>query len=140
MSNIHIFSDNVLAKAVLQLAITAATTAGTVIDTMGYTRAALVCTMTPTGAATTANCSLTEGSAANGSDQASVTGGAFAQSATGALVGIQVLNIDLTFRKRYLSASFTGAGGAAAGIADVKLFLYNGEGLPPAQDNATITV
>ena len=146
MPNIHTLSDRMLTKVIANHAITAATTAETVIDCQGYSRACIILTSTPSGSGTTFNATLTEGALANGSDQAAVTTGfsfttaAFTQTTTVTGNQIQMMNIDLIYRLRYLSLSTVGAGGSAAGVATAIIVLFNGEGQPPTQQLTAISL
>jgi hypothetical protein len=134
MSNIHTLSDHALAKESFTLAITAATVAGTTVDCQGYENALAIFNSAPSGAGTTSDCKLQEGDLQNGSDAGDVAGGAFAQITQAGGKKIEVMNIDLTRRKRFLRLSHTGAGGSAAGQAVGIFILYNGRNAPPVQD------
>jgi hypothetical protein len=140
MSNVHTLSDHAQVKESFTLAITAATTNGTVIDAQGYENALAIFNSAPSGGGTTSDCKLQEGDQANLSDAADVTGGAFAQVTTAGGKKVETMNIDLSRRKRYLRLVHTGAGGAAAGQACGILVLFNARNNPPAQDVTPKTV
>ena len=146
MADIHTLSDRMLVKVVANHAITASTTAETVIDCLGYTRACMILTSTPSGSGTTLNATLTEGALANGSDQSAVTTGfnfttaSFTQTSTVTGNQVQMMNIDLSYRLRYLSLSTVGAGGSAAGTVTAVIVLFNGEGQPPTQQLTAVTL
>lgn len=138
--NIHTPSDVVLVKSGLVVPITAAANTGKHVDTQGYTRAMVVFHSLPTGTGTTSDCKLQDGAAANGSDAADIAGAAFTQVTTVLGEKIQVMNVDLSKRKRYLTAIHTGAGGSAAGAASVEIVLFNGEAYPQAQDLTPVSI
>jgi hypothetical protein len=133
------YSDNILVKSAFAVAITAASTNGTSVDTLGYGRCAAVFYGGPTGSGTTSDCKLQESSTGS-SGWADVSGAAFAQATTAGGAQIGVLNVDLSKRLRYLRLVHTGAGGSAAGLAWGAFHLLNGEGAPPAQDLAAVSV
>ncbi len=133
-------SDNVLVKSNFLLAITAASTNGSVLDASGFRSALAVFDTSPTGSGTTSNCKLQEGSLANGSDMADVSGATFAQATTVGGHVIETMNIDLTKRKRYLRLVHTGAGGSAAGQASGQIHFYVSESVPPTQDMTPVSI
>ena len=140
MPNMHTLSDRILAKRALLNAITAASNTSSAIDTLGYARAAVIFTSAPSGSGTTSDCKLQDGSASDGSDAADITGAAFTQVTTAGGAKIQIMNIDLSKRKRYLTVVHTGAGGSAAGQVNATVLLFNGEGMPPTQDVTPVSI
>jgi hypothetical protein len=138
MSNIHRPSEHVLVKRSFVLAITAAATNGTGIDTLGYSRALAIFTAAPSGAGTTSDCKLQD--SADNSAYADVASATFAQATTAGGTVTGTMNIDLTKRNRYLRLVHTGAGGSAAGQAAGHILLFNPLQAAPAQDVAAVSV
>ena len=141
MSNNHTATDRWLIKSALTpAAITAAGVNGSIIDTLGFTRALFIFNSAPSGTGTTSDCKLQEGAAANLSDAADVTNATFTQVTTVTGHKVECMNVDLSKRKRYLRLVQTGAGGSAAGAFSGEVILYNGEGMPPTQDVTPVSV
>lgn len=141
MANIHTPSKHVLVKPVLNTAITAAANDGAGVDCRGYTRAMAIFHTKPAGAGTTSNCKLQQSSDNGVGDAfADVATAAFAEVATADGETLQVMNIDLSKRERYLRFVHTGAGAAAAGQETVSLLLFNAWNAPPTQDETAISV
>ncbi len=138
--NIHRPSEHVLVKHTFILAITAATVNGGVVDTLGYDKALAIFDSAPSGGGTTSDCKLQDGSLANASDQADVSGATFTQITTAGGQKIEAMNIDLKKRKRYLRLVHTGAGGSAAGQAVGMILLFNAGNFPPTQDVTAVNV
>lgn len=122
--NIHRLSENIKAIAAFNVAITAAATNGATVDTLGFRRAAAVVNHTPSGALTTSDVKLQESSDSFSADTADVTGATFTQATTVGGNKVQVLDIDLAPRKRYLRLVHTGAGASAAGQATGVFLLF----------------
>ena len=137
-ANIHTPSQQILTKTGVLTAITAAVVNGTGIDCQGFEVAAAILNSAPTGAGTTSDCKLQE--SADNSTFVDVAGGTFAQLTTAGGAKIQVMNIKLANRLRYLRLVHTGAGGSAAGVAGGIFQLYHPRYAPPTQDNAAISV
>lgn len=141
MSNIHTPSDHVLENHSFSVAITAATTNGTGIDTRGYEKALAIFRSAPSGTGTTSDCKVQESSDDGSSDSyADVTSAAFAQVTTAGGAKIQVMNINLSKRERYLRLVHTGAGGSAAGQAYGLILLFNSRSAPPTHTSTVVTV
>jgi len=139
--NIHSPSGHVLVKGALLTPITAAANNSTGVDTQGATRALVTFSSNPTGTGTTSDCKLQD--SADNSTFADVATAAFAQVTTAGAAGAivtQVMDVDLSKRKRYLRVVHTGAGGSAAGNATASILLFNHHNLPPAQDNTVVSV
>lgn len=135
---IHRPSENVLVKKDFLTAITAASNTGTAIDCLGYQRAMAIFDTAPTGSGTTSDCKLQE-CATSGGSFVDVTGATFTQATTVGGATVQVMDIDLSKRLRYLKLVHTGAGGSAAGNAAGLFILFEPTNLPPTQDVAAIT-
>lgn len=135
---IHRFSENVLVKAAFNAVITAATVNGAGVDTQTYRHAAAIFNTAPSGAGTTSDCKLQE--SPDNAAWADVAGATFTQGATGAGSTVQLLDVDLAKRQRYLRLVHTGAGGSAAGQATGTFVLFDGQLLAPAQDVAARSV
>lgn len=138
MANIHNVSTQVLTKNSYLLAITAASTNGSSVDTLGYEKGEAVFTATPTGAGTTADCKLQD--SPDNSVFTDVTNAAFTQQTTAIGQKIQVLDINLKARQRYIRLVFTGAGGSAAGQACGNIHLFNPRYSVVTQDTTVISV
>lgn len=138
MANIHRPSQHVLSKQTVIVPITAAANNGTGVDTLGYRRAQAIFVSAPSGGGTTSDCKLQD-SADNGSF-ADVASAAFTQVTTAGGTQIQVMDIDLAKRRRYLRLVHTGAGGSAAGAAAGVIQLFDPEYYPPTQDNTAVNV
>jgi hypothetical protein len=138
--NIHTLTDQALAKESFTLAITAAVTQGTVIDKQGYEDAMAIFVSAPSGSGTTSDCKLQEGDLANGSDSADVASATFAQVTTAGGKKIELMNIDLSKRKRYIRLTHTGVGASAAGQAVGIIVLFNPRNAAPTQDVTPKTV
>ena len=123
MANIHRPSQSVLVKPSFLTAITAAVNTGAGVDCLGYRRACALFNAAPSGAGTTSDCKLQE--SADNSSFADVTGAAFAQVTTAGGAKLELLDIDLAKRLRYLRLVHTGAGGSAAGQAAGIIELFN---------------
>lgn len=141
MANIHTISKRALVKRSINTAITAAANNGTGIDCAGFDRALVIFDSAPSGAGTTSDCKLQE-SSDNGSTDAyaDVTSATFAQVTTAGGAKVQVMDVDLTKRERYIRPVHTGAGASAAGQAFVCVVLMRGRHLPPTQDNTVVSV
>lgn len=137
---LHTLSSVVRVARSFTVTITAASTNGAVVDTRGFTRALAIFDSAPSGTGTASDCKLQEGDQADGSDMADVTGAAFAQVTTSGGAKIQVMDIDLSKRKRYLRLVHTGSGGSAAGAATGMIALSRARRLAVTQDNAVISV
>ena len=138
MSNVHRLSENVLLKGDFNVAITAAATNGTGIDTQGYRRAAAIFYSVPSGSGTTSDCKLQD--SADNSTYADVTSAAFTQATTAGGAEWQFLDIDLAKRNRYVRLVHTGAGASAAGVATGAFLLYEPWNAAPTQDTAAVHI
>ncbi len=139
MSNIHSLSAHALVKPCFQNAITAASNNGAAIDTLGYENGTAIFYSSPSGSGTTSDCKLQE-CATSGGTYADVTSATFAQVTTAGGAQIQVMDINLEKRLRYLRLVHTGAGGSAAGQASGVLVLSGARNAPPTQNNTVVTV
>ncbi len=137
-SNLHTPSEQVKTVPGISTAIAAATTNGASVDCQGFETAKAIFNSEPAGAGTTSNCKLQESD--DNAAFADVPNAAFAPSTTAAGAKIQVMNIKLSNRKRYLRLVHTGAGGAAAGTAYGLIELYNARYNPVSQINPAISV
>lgn len=135
---IHRLSQNALLKGSFEVAITAAATNGTGVDTQGYREASAVFYSTPSGSGTTSDCKLQD--SADNSTFADVTGAAFTQAITANGAQWQLLDIDLAKRNRYLRLVHTGAGASAAGTAAGAFLLFRPWNAAPTQDTAPVLV
>lgn len=138
MSNIHTPSDHVLSKHSFSLAITAASTNGTGVDTRGFEKAAAIFYAAPSGAGTTSDCKLQESD--DNSSFSDVSSATFTQVTTAGGAKMATMNINLSKRKRYLRLVHTGAGGSAAGQAYGLIELYNARNAAVSQDVTPVTV
>jgi hypothetical protein len=136
--NIHTPADSQLVKPSVITAITAAANNGTGVDTQGFEKALAIFHSAPSGSGTTSDCKLQE--SADNSSFADVATATFAQVTTAGGAQLQVMNINLAKRKRYLRLVHTGAGGSAAGQAEACFVLVNPRYAPVSQDNAVVTV
>lgn len=134
----HQLSSSALVKSGGISAITAASNNGTGIDCRGYTRAAIVWYSLPSGTGTTSDCKLQEST--DNSTWGDVSGAAFAQATTANSTRIQVMEVDLSKRSRYLRIVHTGAGGSAAGQQSAVFALLRPMAGAPAQDSTVIRV
>lgn len=139
---LHQLSAGVKFAAQLVVPITAATnTPAAGVDTLGYRRALALFHSKPTGSGTTSDCKLQESSDdGSGDAYADVTGATFAQVTTAGGEKIQVMEIDLAKRERYLKLIHTGAGGSAAGAAEGCILLFRGAQEPPTQAATVVSV
>jgi hypothetical protein len=136
---IHTPSDRVLTKPSVNIAITAATTHGSAVDTL-YARTALaICYALPTGTGTTL-AGYVEECATSGGSYVKVTGSDFVTATTVGGAQISLVNIDLSKRLRYLKVVLTGAGGSAAGQAVGMIQLFSEGRQPVSQDVTPVTV
>ena len=133
MPGIHRFSENVYAATsfVVNMAVPGAVgAAGAAVDTVTaglagpHRRAAALIHVTTGGSATTFDCKLQE-SILNTGTWVDVTSGAFTQVAASATGSIQLMDIDLAKRYRYLRLYYT-IGGGAVGYAAGAIFLFQG--------------
>lgn len=136
--NLHTPSEQVKTAPGFAAAIAAAATDGASVDCQGFENAKAIFNSAPSGAATTSNCKLQESD--DNAAFADVPGAAFAPVTTAAGAKIQVMDIKLSNRKRYLRLVHTGAGGAAAGVAYGLIELYNARYNPVSQINPAISV
>lgn len=136
--NLHQLSAFALAKPCVITAITAASNNGTGVDARGYSRATLLFYSAPSGTGTTSDCKLQDST--DNSSFSDVTSGTFAQVTTAGGTKLQIMEVDLSKRQRYIRAVHTGAGGSAAGQAMVVVMLHRGESMAPAQDNTVVYV
>jgi hypothetical protein len=134
MSNIHTPSSHIKKAGGQYLAITAATTNSAGIDCLGFENALAIFGATPSGAGTTADCKLQE-SSDGATGWADVPNGNFTQITTAGGAQTYIIDVVLAKRLRYLRFAFTGAGGAAAGIATMAMDLVNGRFTPVTQLN-----
>jgi hypothetical protein len=138
--NIHSPSEHVRSVPGFLLAITAAATNGASVDTQGYTRAKVIFNSVPTGVGTTSTLSVqTAPDNGAGAPGAWTTVGTNLVAATAGVTGVQVEDINLMGAtiagNRWIRLVHTGAGGAAAGIADGLIELYNPFAYPAQQIN-----
>src|SRR4051794_5840090 len=106
----HTLSAMVKWVASFCVAVTAASTNGASADCLGYRRAVAVFHAKPTGAGTTADCKLQESNDDAATDPyGDVASATFTQITTAGGEKIQVLEVDLAKRKRWLRLVFTGA-------------------------------
>ena len=138
MSNIHTPSEQVKTAPGFSAAITAATVNGTSVDCQGFETGKAIFNAAPSGGGTTSDCKLQESD--DNAAWVDVAGGAFAQATTAGGAKIQVMNIKLSNRKRYLRLVHTGAGGSAAGTAYGLIELYNARYNPVTQINPAVSV
>ena len=138
MSNIHRLSEHMLLKGDFEVAITAAATNGTGIDTLGYRRACAIFYSTPSGSGTTSDCKLQDSS--DNSTFADVSSASFTQATTAGGAQWQLMAIDLAKRNRYLRLVHTGAGASAGGQAAGAILLFEAWDAAPTQDTAAIHV
>jgi hypothetical protein len=136
--NIHSPSATQLAKRGFNTAITAASNNGAGVDCQGFERALAIFDSVPSGAGTTSDCKLQESS--DNSSFSDVTSAAFAQATTVGGAKIQVMDINLSKRLRYLRLVHTGAGASAAGVAFGAIILENPRYSPVSQDNTVVSV
>ena len=138
----HQLSSDVLAASQFAVPITAATTTPSAgVDTLGYRRAVAVFHSLPTGSGTTSDCKLQQSSDDGvGDAYADVSGAAFTQVTTAGGVKLQMMEIDLAKRERYLKLLHTGAGGSAAGAASGIILLFRGAQTAPTQSSTDISV
>lgn len=137
---LHRLSENSQVVANFSIAITAATTNGTAVDTQGFREASAVFYSIPSGSGTTSNCKLQESDDTTSADFVDVPDAAFAASTTAAVAAPGYLDIDLSQRKRYLRLVHTGAGGSAAGVATGLFILFRPWYSAPAQTTAAVQV
>lgn len=141
MANIHTPASQVLAKHSFSVAITAAVTNGTGVDCRGFRNAMAVYYAAPSGSGTTSDCKVQESSDNGGGDAfADVASATFAQNTTAGGAKLQVMNINIAKRERYLRLVHTGAGASAAGQAYGLLLLFNAFYADVSQDQTVITV
>lgn len=138
MANIHSPSQVLKVVEAFCLAITAAATNGASADALGFRRAMAVFGCDASGAGTTGDCKLQE--SADNATWADVANAAFAQCTTAGGEQVQVMDVDLAKRKRYLRLVFTGAGAAAAGAAYGNIILVNPEEAAVSQANTVVSV
>lgn len=133
------------ASAVLQenigatVAITAAATHGAATDTLNFRRAFALFYSLPTGSGTTADCYIEE-CATSGGSYVKVPSSDFTQATTVGGAQLQMLNIDLAKRLRYLKVVMTGAGGSAAGVMTALIVLAEPGYAEPSHVTAAVTV
>ena len=138
MTNLHTPSEQVKTAPGFSTAIAAATVTGASVDCQGFENAKGIFNSEPSGAGTTSNCKLQESD--DNAAFADVPAAAFAQATTAGGAKIQVMDIKLSNRKRYLRLVHTGAGGAAAGVAYGLIELYNARYNPVSQSSPAISV
>lgn len=136
--NVHTPSDTVLEKIGFSNAITAASNNGTGVDCQGFEKAMAVYYASPSGTGTTSDCKLQDSD--DNSTFADVTSATFAQNTTVGGATIQVMNINLSKRKRYVRLVHTGAGGSAAGQAYGLILLFNPRFNPPTHTQTVVSV
>jgi len=137
-NNLHTPSEQVKTAPGFAVAIAAATTNGTSVDCQGFETGKAIFNSAPSGGGTSSNCKLQESD--DNAAFADVADAAFAPVTTAAGAKIQVMDIKLSNRKRYLRLVHTGAGGAADGIAYGLIELYNARYNPVSQINPAISV
>jgi hypothetical protein len=138
MSNIHTPSEQVKTTPGFANPITAATNNGAGVDAQSFENAKAIFNSAPSGAGTTSDCKLQESD--DNAAWVDVAGATFAQVSTAGGAKIQVMDIKLSNRKRYLRLVHTGAGGSAAGVAYGLIELYNARYNPVSQINPAISV
>lgn len=136
--NLHTPSEQVKTAPGFAAAITAAATSGTSVDAQGFETAKAIFNSAPSGVGTTSDCKLQESD--DNAAFADVADATFAQVTTAGGAKIQVMDIKLSNRKRYLRLVHTGAGGAAAGVTYGLIELYNARYNPVSQINPAISV
>lgn len=137
-NNLHTPSEQVKTAPGFAAAITAAATNGASVDCQGFETGKAIFNSAPTGAGTTSDCKLQESD--DNAAWADVPSASFAQATTAGGAKIQVMNIKLSNRKRYLRLVHTGAGGSAAGQTYGLIELYNARYNPVQQTNPAISV
>lgn len=138
MSNLHTPSEQIKTAPGFSAPVTAAAVNGASVDCQGFENAKAIFHSAPAGVGTTSDCKLQESD--DNAAFADVPDAAFAQATTAGGAKIQVMNIKLSNRKRYLRLVHTGAGGAAAGTAYGLIELYNARYNPVAQTSPAISV
>ena len=128
----HKYSDNVSVQFGQATLATSGTAASAFIDTLQFRRAALVYLASISGTGSTADAKLQESTGGTaGSTWTDVTGGAFttltATSTGAAVTSVQVMNIDLAKRNRYLRVLYTGAGSTNTGFVTTAFHLAQTE-------------
>jgi hypothetical protein len=137
---IHRLSQNALLKGDFNVAITAAATNGTAVDTQGYREATAIFYSVPSGTGTTSDCKLQESVDSTSGDFVDVTSATFTQAITANGAQYQFMDIDLSKRLRWLRLVHTGAGGSAAGVASGAFLLFRPWNAAPTQDTAAVLV
>jgi len=132
MTNIHRGSENILVKTLAAGALTTGATS-TSIDTLGYRKATFVLSAT-TGSAS--NVTVQPQDSTDDSTFTAVAGGT--STSIGASATTEVLvDVDLTYRSRYLNAKLSVTGTVTGAVI---VLLFNGSDVPPTQDNAPVSV
>jgi hypothetical protein len=132
MVNIHTPTDNVLVK-VAQHGQTAAAN-GTSVDTLGYTRALVITTIT------TAATSGVTATVQDSPDNSTFTAITNANVAVGASVTAQdnCFNVNLDKHNRYLRVATSSVSGTVG--VDALVILFNGRWAAPTQDQTPVSV
>ena len=136
--NIHTPSQFIKKAVVLALAITAASTNSSSVDSDGFEDAYAWFYANPSGGGTTSDCKLQESD--DNANWVDVTGGTFTQATTAGGAKLFTMNVKLRGRMRYLRLVHTGAGGAAAGNASCGIDLLNARYTPVSQLNPAKSV
>jgi hypothetical protein len=132
MTNIHRGSENILVKTLAAGSLSTGATS-TSIDTLGYSKATFVLAAT-TGSSS--NVTVQPQDSADDSTFTAVSGGTSTE--IGASVTTEALvDVDLTYRNRYLNAKLTVTGTVTGAVI---VLLFNAKDAPPIQDNAAVSV
>jgi hypothetical protein len=139
MANIHRGSAFLKVVQGVCVPLTAAAVNGVSTDCLGFRRAMVLFGALPTGAGTTSDCKVQE-SADGSTGWADVAGAAVVQDTTAIGALVQLMDIDLAKRLRYLRLVATGAGGSAAGAAYGAIVLIDPEMAGVTQATAVVSV
>lgn len=134
MSNVHLFSEQVLWKSA-QIAATS-TGNGTVIDTLGYENAVFVIHGVTAGASTI-DAKIQTGAAANGSGMADITNASITQIPASTTSKVSTIEVRTHGQKRYLRCPVTISGTATA---DVVCMLGNARYKAPTLDTTEVVI
>jgi hypothetical protein len=121
VANVHTLSDHIKVATSFNGVLANSTQAGTGVDTQGYRRAMAYVNVF-TGAATTANFTISD--SPDNSVWTVVTGATLAAAivASTADTGGYLVNIDLAKRQRYLRVNIVGTGTAGNAVAGIILY------------------
>lgn len=120
MANVHTFSSNFKVASSFNGVLANSTQNGAGVDTQGFRRAAVVVDLF-TGAATTANFNVQD--SPDNSTWTTVTGGTLGTAVVASTTDyVQVIDLDLAKRQRYVRVQVIGTGTAGNAVADVVLY------------------